>query len=118
MMFGSNNYTMQKVETMVCECVSVVMERNNRSPVSVDDVYVGKKNIPFGRAIARNFIFDLFHNRYGFSFSVISQRSDMHVISVMRCVRKMHDFVSCDSIYKEVSSLVESKLTEWYGEGK
>lgn len=114
-MLGSNNYTMQKVETMVCECVSVVMERNERGGVSVDDVYVGKKNIPLGRAIARNFIFDLFHNRYGFSFSIIAQRSGMHITSVMRCVKKHHDLVECDYMYKEVSSLVDDKLKEWYG---
>ena len=106
---------MQRVETMVCECVSSVMERNERGVVSPNDVYDGKKNVPLGRAIARNFIFDIFHNRYGFSFSVIAQRAGMHVISVMRCVKKCHDLMQHDSMYKDVSSLVEDKFKEWYG---
>lgn len=115
-MLESNNYTMQKVEQMVCECVSSVMEENNREMVSCDDVYEGKTNIPFGRIVARNFILDILHNKYGFSYSVLAQRANMMTSSVMRCVRKHHDNLQYDKIYRSVNEKVEQKFVEWYGE--
>ena len=59
-------YTMQWIEQTVCECVSAVMEEMQRDTISIDDLYKGKKNIPLARSIARNVIFDTFHNKYGF----------------------------------------------------
>lgn len=114
-MLERNNYTMQKVETMVCECVSSIMTEENREQVSCDDVYKGTTNIPFGRIVARNFILEVLHNKYGFSYSALAQRSNMQVTSVMRCVKKCIDFMLYDNIYKRVNMKIELKLREWYG---
>lgn len=110
------NEVMLKVEEMVCECVNTAMNTNGRPIVTSENVYIGKKNIPFVRAIARNFIFDVLHNKYGFSYSVISQRGSCNRESVMRCVRKCHDLVNRDRSYKIVEELINEKLKEWYGE--
>lgn len=115
MTIGQND-VMDKVEQMVCSCVNVVMRLGEREEVDCEEVYAGKKNIPTGRAMARNFIFDVLHNRYGFSFSVIAQRGDCNRESVMRCVRKCHDLVLYDKSYGKVNEMINDKLREWYGE--
>lgn len=113
-MIGQNE-VMDKVEQMVCGCVNVVMRLSEREEVCSEEVYVGKKNIPTGRAMARNFIFDVLHNRYGFSYSVIAQRGDCNRESVMRCVRKCHDLQMYDKTYVRVNEMINKKLEEWYG---
>lgn len=115
-MIDFGNDTMDKVERMVCEQVSKAMSTQERDGVIADDLYVGKKNIPLARAVARNFVFDLFHNKYGYSYNVIAQRADMDRLSVMRCVRKCHQFVVCDKTYSFVSKMIDDRLREWYGE--
>ena len=61
------NDTMNKVERMVCEQVNTAMRIEEKEGVNVDDLYVGNTNIPLARAVARNFVLDVLHNRYGFS---------------------------------------------------
>lgn len=60
------NYTMDKVERMVCEQVNTAMSIEEKEGVNADDLYVGNTNIPFARVVARNFVLDVLHNRYGF----------------------------------------------------
>ena len=115
-MITYSNNTMEKVEQMVCDCVNTAMSTIDRETVSVEDLYVGKKNIPFGRAMARNFVLDILHNKYGYSYNVIAQRSDMTQISVMRCVRKCHQFMQYDKSYFFALTLINDKFREWYGE--
>lgn len=109
-------YTMQWIEQTVCECVSAVMEEMQRDTISIDDLYKGKKNIPLARSIARNVIFDTFHNKYGFSYAVIAQRADMERNSVIRCVKKCHNYKHCDAIYGKVFSLLDERFKEKYDE--
>ena len=116
MVIIANNEIMSKVEAMVCEQVSKAMQTQERDEVSLDDIYDGVTNIPFGRAVARNFIFDVLHNRYCFSFSVIAQRADMNRESVMRCVRKCHELLTTDRTYSYVNTLINDRFREWYGE--
>lgn len=113
---ATNNEVMLKVEDMVCECVNIALLISEGSIVTSENVYSGKKNIPFARAVARNFIFDVLHNKYGFSYAVVAQRGNCNRESVMRCVRKCHYLAFTDKIYKEVRELITSKLQEWYGE--
>lgn len=115
-MVDFGNGTMDKVESMVCEQVNKVMDMQDRKCVSVSDLYVGKKNIPFARVLARNFVFDVLHNRYGYSYNVIAQRAEMDRLSVMRCVRKCHLFISCDKTYSLINEMINDKIIEWYGE--
>lgn len=107
---------MNKVEQMVCECVTIALSNESGDTVVADDLYVGKKNIPFARAVARNFVLDVLHNRYGFSYTIIAQRAEMNRESVMRCVRKCHTLVSYDKTYKFVNTLIDDRLRKWYGE--
>ena len=107
---ATNNEVMLKVEDMVCECVNIALL------ISEDSKVTGKKNVPFARAVARNFIFDVLHNKYGFSYAVVAQRGNCNRESVMRCVRKCHYLAFTDKIYKEVREMITSKLQEWYGE--
>lgn len=110
------NDVMTKVEEMICSCVNSHLHTNGISVVTTDNVYLGKKNIPFARAVARNFIFDVLHNKYGFSYSSICQRGGCNRESVMRCVRKCHDLSKFNPAYRSVSTAIEEKLKEWYGE--
>ena len=52
------NDTMDKVERMVCEQVNTAMSTEEKEGVNADDLYVGNTNIPFARAVARNFVLD------------------------------------------------------------
>ena len=79
------NDTTNKVERMVCEQVNTAMRIEEKEGVNADDLYVGNTNIPFARAVARNFVLDVLHNRYGFSYAVIAQRADINEKSAMRC---------------------------------
>ena len=109
-----SNYTMQKIENLVCSVVNEVL--NEGADVLPSDVYDGKKNIPFKRAVARNVIFVTMHNCYGFTYQVIGQRADMDERSVMRCVRKFNDFIEYDAAYRKIASLLSKRLGEIYGE--
>lgn len=106
------NNIMQSVEELVCRQVSDMMTRRCgvETVVAPRDVYEGKKNIPFARIVARGFVFDLLHNRFGFSYAVISQRSGMRVTSVMRNVRKCHDLMYHDRFYQDVCEGICSEL--------
>ena len=115
MNFRISNYAMQNVEEMVCGCVSKQMRLSGRSPVAVEELYQGKKNVPLGRSIARNIVFDILHNKYGFSYAVIAQRACMGLTSVMRCVRRCAQMRRIDKVYIGVYSIVERKLNEIYG---
>ena len=53
------NDTMDKVERMVCEQVNTAMSIEEKEGVNTDDLYVGNTNIPFARAVARNFVLDV-----------------------------------------------------------
>lgn len=109
-----SNYTMQKIESLVCDVVNEVLDEG--ADVLPSDVYDGKKNIPFKRAVARNVIFVTMHNCYGFTYQVIGQRANMDERSVMRCVRKFNDFIECNSAYRYIASLLLKRLDEIYGE--
>lgn len=65
------NDTMDKVERMVCEQVNTAMSTEEKEGVNADDLYVGNTNIPFARAVARNFVLDVLHNRYGFPMPLL-----------------------------------------------
>lgn len=108
----NSNSIMQNVEDLVCRRVNGLMSERckNGKGVTSDNVYEGKKNIPFVRIVARSFIFDLLHNRFGFSYSVISQRSGMNVTSVMRNVRKCHELVERDKSYQKISEEIDGEL--------
>ena len=108
----NSNSIMQNVEDLVCRRVNGFMSGRckNGKGVTSDNVYEGKKNIPFIRIVARSFIFDLLHNRFGFSYSVISQRSGMNVTSVMRNVRKCHELVERDKSYQKISEEIDGEL--------
>lgn len=110
----NSNSIMQNVEDLVCRCVNGLMSGRckNGKGVTSDNVYEGKKNIPFIRIVARSFIFDLLHNKFGFSYSVISQRSGMNVTSVMRNVRKCHDLMEHDKLYQEISREIDEELSK------
>ena len=110
------NDTMNKVERMVCEQVNTAMSTEEKEGVNADDLYVGNTNIPFARAVARNFVLDVLHNRYGFSYAVIAQRADINEKSAMRCVRKCHELVGYDKTYAYVNTFINDRLREWYGE--
>jgi len=113
-----SNYTMQNAEELVCQCVSKVLLEDGRAPVDIVELYHGKTNIPLGRAIARNVVFDILHNKYGFSYSVISQRASMGLTSVMRCVRKSIQMRNTDVLYIRVYELVDKKLRKMYEEDR
>ena len=110
----NSNSIMQNVEDLVCRRVNGLMSERckNGKGVTSDNVYEGKKNIPFVRIVARSFIFDLLHNRFGFSYSVISQRSGMNVTSVMRNVRKCHELVERDKSYQKISEEIDGELVK------
>ena len=106
--------TMLDIERAVCSAVSDVMVSVSRPPVGVEELYCGKKNVPLGRVVSRNFCFHLMHSHYGFSYTVIAQRSGMNVSSVMRCVRKYHHLVHCDALYRRVyEHLKEGSYCGW-----
>lgn len=107
-----DNNIMQNVEDLVCHCVSDLMTQRRGVEVKVtsQDVYDGKKNVPFARIAARGFIFNLLHNCFGFPYSVISQRSGMKVTSIMRSVRKCRDLTERDNLYREISDEIDKKL--------
>ncbi len=109
-----SNNIMQSVEDLVCRRVSALMTKRRGVDVVVtsQDVYDGKKNIPFARIVARGFIFSLLHNSFGFPYSVISQRSGMKATSVMRSVRKCRDLTERDRLYKEISDDIDKELFE------
>lgn len=106
------NSIMQNVEDLVCRSVSnLLTERyEEEKVVTSEEVYEGKKNIPFARIVARSFIFDLLHNRFGFSYSVIAQRSSMLVTSVMRNVKRCHELIENDKLYQEVYKEIGKEL--------
>ena len=107
---------MLKVEEMVCSCVNSHLHATGNSAVTIENIYCGKKNIPFAKAVARNFVFDVLHNRYGFPYSIIAQRGGCNRESVMRCVRKCHNLSKFDHTYKTIGDIIDGKLKEWYGE--
>ena len=110
----NSNSIMQNVEDLVCRSVNSLMlaKRKDGESVTSNNVYEGKKNIPFIRIVARSFIFDLLHNKFGFSYSVISQRSGMNVTSVMRNVRKCHGLMEHDKLYQEISREIDEELSK------
>lgn len=110
-----NSYIMQNVESIICDCVNRVMAEEKRSPVSVEDIYLGKKNIPYARILARSFILDTLHNKFGYSYSVIAQRADMTRNAVILCVTKCHQLQMNDRVYARISDVVNDKLEEIYG---
>lgn len=111
----NNNYIMQNVETIVCDCVNEIMEEDGRKPVSPGEIYLGKKNIPYARILARSFTFDVLHNKFGFSYAVIAQRADMVRNSVIMCISKCHQLQMFDKTYKKVNDVINAKLEEIYG---
>lgn len=121
-MIEIGNDTMNWVEEMVCGCVNLAFGYAGDGDavlgcaVTTDDLYDGVTNIPFARAVARNFVVDVLHNRYGFSYSVIAQRSEMTRESVMRCARKCHTLCGCDKSYIKVMEKINDRLRERYGE--
>jgi len=108
---------MYKIEEMVCFLANTLIPHKDMYDVTPNDVYIGKKNIPLVRAVARNFIFNILHNSFGFSYSVIAQRSDMTRDSVIRCVRKcISSLAMYDNIYTKMKEETDKKLKEMYGE--
>lgn len=101
---------MQKIEDMVCDAVSSVMRQYKRSVIGTEELYIGKKNIPLARSIARNFCFHIMHFYYGFTYPVIAQRAGMTEKSVMRCVRKYHQYTMSDPLYIEIRSVVKKTI--------
>lgn len=110
-----DNYIMMNVEVLVCEGVSEALASTGRAAVSVEDLYAGTGNIPVCRSVARGFVFDIFHNKYGFSYSVISQRAGMVRESIMRSIRKSRHVRRSDSAYSAAYEHVLSKLRDIYG---
>ncbi len=109
------NYIMQNVEDIVCGCVNEVMKEEGRKPVGSNEIYLGKKNIPYARILARSFTFDVLHNKFGFSYAVIAQRADMARNSVIMCISKCHQLQVFDKVYKKVNDVINAKLEEIYG---
>lgn len=100
---------MLTIERAVCAAVNVVLHIP-KERVSESVLYTGKTNIPFARALARNTCFHVMHFHFGFSYTVIAQRSGMGVKSVMRCVRKYHLYSRYDRSYKKVYELLKEGL--------
>lgn len=113
----SDNYTMQKVEQLVCDVVTWLTSRD-KPPLKTEDIYIGHGNIFSHIAMARNFIFTILHNNYGFTYTEIAQRADMKTTSIMRCVRKCTQLCEYDTLYKQVQSMITNKLEEMYEKQK
>ena len=100
---------MLTIETAVCSAASRVM-CGRGTGVSVCELYEGRTNIPFVRALARNVCFHVMHFHFGFSYAVIAQRSGLGEKSVMRCVRKFHMYSRYDRHYMAVCAMLEGGL--------
>lgn len=98
----------REVELLVCEVVS---SYTNVS-VSAEELYVGLKNIPFCRSVARNMSFYVLHNMYGISYTKLAARSGKDARSVMRCVRKSRERLDFDQVYRDVSEEIRRKIYE------
>lgn len=102
-----SEFTMIQIEKSVCDAVNEIMRQEKRSIVNVKELYIGKKNIPLCRAMARNFCFHIMHNDYGFSYASIAQRAGMNEKSIMRCVRKYRMFAHYDIWYKKIGTILK-----------
>lgn len=105
-----SSYIMSRIEEISCVCVSEAAQERGMDYVKVEDVYVGKHGIPYPRAVARNFIVHILHNIYGFSYTVIAQRANMRVRSIIRCAKKFRIGMEYDSLYPIVDSRIKEVI--------
>lgn len=96
------NDVFAQVERKVCDIVC-----SRGLEVRPDELYTGRGNIPVARAMARNYIFYVLHNSYGFSYSAISRRAEMNKESVMRCIRKVQYLSESDALYKHIMEAIQ-----------
>lgn len=89
------------VEQVICELFGITPE----------ELYSGKGNIPFKRAMARNLCLYLLHDRYSIFYRQLAEMTGLTQRSVMRCIRKARIYTGYDKEYIKYYNILLNKLS-------
>lgn len=107
-------YIMRRVETVVCDIINSAqgVQTTKHNDVTPSLLYDNSKKCTSAVSLARQFVFMVLHDSFGFSYKQISHRSKMRETSIMKCVRKVRTLIFIDTVYSTINRLVVDALKD------
>lgn len=74
------------------------------------DIFAGRGRIGIGKAMTRQLLFHVLHDRFGWSYGRVARLSGISCRNVKRGVGRARDLVFIDPLYMEAMRIIDDNL--------